>query len=90
MYERGTADTPGDGNQKANAMGTVLSTETPPQEGDGDKPIQVADLRSCTYSMLVVLSMCFGDPNVGTNARKPVQPILPAPQVQIIQGPKPK
>jgi hypothetical protein len=87
MYEP-TTDTPGDGNQKANAMGTVLSTEAPPQ--DADKPVQVADLRSCTYSALVALSMCFGNPNVGNDPSKPIQPIMPAPQVQIIQGPKPK
>lgn len=80
-----TAETPGDGNPQANARGRVFTMDAAAQP-EGEKPVEVADLRSCTFNALVLLSLCFGE-----HAERPEPIRIQPPTVTIqIQPPKKK
>ena len=75
-----TVETPGDGNPYANAKGRVYSMDAAPAPGE---EVQVADLRSCTFNALVLLSLCFGE-----HVERPEPVRISPPTVTIIQPPK--
>jgi hypothetical protein len=72
--------TPGDGNPQANAKGRVYS-----KDASGGEQIQVADLRSCTFNALMIISLCMGNPEP-----KPDIKTYNPPTVTIQIGPNPK
>jgi len=82
------AETPGDGNAQANARGRVYSKDasSPSSDSSADgEQIQVADLRTCTFNALMLISLCMGN-----GEAKPELKILRPPTVTIQIGPDKK